>query len=73
MTQDLGELPYHERCDALAPVCMVKRKLRMGFDQSTSTVWEPGHEETLLEQLWLVELVLLSHVQRLTLTRLTRD
>lgn len=52
---------------------MVKRKLRMGFDQSTSTVWEQGHEERLLEQLWLVELVLLPHVQQLMLTRLTRD
>jgi len=57
-----GELPYHKRCDELTPVCMVKRKLRMGFDQSTSTVWEQGGEERLLEQLWLVELVPLSHV-----------
>lgn len=58
MTQDLGELPYRKRCDELTPVCMDKRKLRMGFDQSTSTVQEQGHEERLLEQLWLVELVI---------------
>ena len=62
VTQDLGELPYCKRCDELALVCMVKRRLRMSFDQSTSTMWEQGNEERLLEQLWLVQLVLLSHV-----------
>lgn len=62
MTQDLGELPYCKRCNELALVRTVKRKLRMGFDQSTSAVWAQGHEERLMEQLWLVELVLLSRV-----------
>lgn len=47
VTQDLGELPHHKRCEELAPVCMVKRKFRMGFDQSTSAMWEQGHEEGL--------------------------
>lgn len=64
VTQDLEELPHCKRCEELASVCMVKRKLRMGFAQSTSTMWEQGHEEGLLEQLWLVELVLFSHAHQ---------
>lgn len=58
VTQDLGELPSRETCDELDPVRMVNRKLRMGFDRSTSTVWERGHQERPLERLWLVELAL---------------
>lgn len=34
----------------------------MGFDRSTSAVWERGHKERLIGQLWLVELVLPSCV-----------
>lgn len=34
----------------------------MGFDHSTSAVWERGHNERLLGQLWLMELVLPSCV-----------
>lgn len=72
VTQDPGELLGFKRCNELATLCMVKRKLRMGFE-SASTVWEQGQEERLLEQLWLVELVLLSRVLCLMLTSLTCD
>lgn len=47
VSQDLEELPYCARCHELTPVCLVNRRLGVGFDQSVSPVWEQGHEAAL--------------------------